>query len=119
MSEDPKSKIQNPQSGLSFYRDANGDPRADGGSANQLLAGFLESEIQGSMKMCSILLDAVDRVTDGSLEEWEESGNAHTISLARQGARIEPLFDDSVPAIELSLDKLRDTVLRWKAFIEQ
>ena len=103
---------------LNFYRDANGDPRADGGSANQLLAGFLESEIQGSSKMCGFLLDAIDRIINGSLEQWEESGNAYTIALIRQGVRIEALFDDSVSVFELSLERFRDTVLRWKAFIE-
>ena len=103
---------------LNFYRDAKGDPRADGGSANQLLAGFLESDIQGSTQMCSVVIDAVDRILAGSLEQWEASGNAYTLTLIGSGARIEALFDDSLTAVELSLEKLRETVLRWKAFIE-
>jgi hypothetical protein len=104
---------------MRLYRDSSGDPRAHGEKGKELLARFLESDVQGSATLGRRILTALDKVAAGHLASWESTGNAYTLTLAPGGAEIEPEMDDSDTAepLHLSLAELRDAVARWMDFI--
>lgn len=76
-----------------------------------LLAQFLESDVQDSPEMALRLLDLVDLVASGNLEGWEETGNAFTLTLAPEGATIQPEFGYDSEAGQVSLAELREALL--------
>lgn len=103
---------------LELYWDEAGDPRARSRKKNDLLASFLESDIQGSDTYAREILEAIDKVAAGDLDEWERTGNAHTLSLTRAWAEIQPEIDDEAPSRRLPLRDLREAVRRWLELLE-
>lgn len=78
-----------------------------------LLACFLESDIQGSATSARRLLDLLDRIDTGEIERWEETGNAHTLELGPDGATIVPEWDEEALPQRVSLAELRDALNGW------
>ena len=108
---------------MRFHRDSSGDPRAHGEKGReQLLAGFLESDVQGSAAHGRKILAAIDKIAGGHLDDWERTGNAYTLTLSPGGADIESEMDDDdagAGPLHLSLDELREAVARWVDFVEK
>ncbi|HBL27714.1 MAG TPA: hypothetical protein DD490_12825 [Acidobacteria bacterium] len=104
---------------LDFYRDEAGDPRArpTGGRSREKLAGFLESDIQGSATTGLEILAALESVEAGRLREWTQTGNAYTLILTPDGATLEPEADEGEEATLLPLADLREAVTRWVEFL--
>ena len=101
------------------YFDQAGDPRAECTPAYDLLTGFLESDLQGSVSLCRKTLREIDRVASGDLEQWQDTGNAYTIIVSAQEARIEAELDDHAQPCRLPLADLREAVAQWLAFLER
>src|SRR5437868_14626126 len=101
---------------MRLYRDSSGDPRAHGEKGKELLAQFLESDVQDSALLGRKILKAIDKVAGGHLDEWERTGNAYTLTLAPEGAGIKPEMDGGEP-LHLTLAELREGVERWLAFL--
>ena len=78
-----------------------------------LLARFLESDIQGSATSTRRLLDLLDRIEAGEIERWEETGNAHTLELRPDGATIVPEWDEQAAPQRVSLAELRNALNGW------
>jgi uncharacterized protein YacL (UPF0231 family) len=99
---------------LEFFRDERGDPRARAldGREHEVLAGFLESDVQGSAAFGLEILEAVDAVEAGRLSAWTHTGNAHTLTLAADGATIEPDFYEAAPGL-VPLADLRAALAGW------
>jgi hypothetical protein len=105
---------------MHFYRDAAGDPRAASPPPRELLARFLESDVQGSEGHAREILGAIDRVEAGETRSWQETGNAHTLTLSPEGATIEAEFtEDEAAPCRISLDELRAALGGWIAFLER
>ena len=104
---------------LLFYRDAAGDPRAQGDAPFEPLASFLESDVQGSAKIARKLLRALDRVESGKMEVWEWTGNAHTLTLAGESASIQSEIDEDAEPCLLALPQVRQALVDWIAFLEE
>jgi len=102
---------------LHLYRDNDGEPRAQSSSPRELLGRFLESDVQESLHYCRELLAAIDRVEGGELRLWQQTGNAHTLTLHPDSAVIEAEFGDSATPCHLSLSELRDALQEWLNFI--
>ncbi len=102
---------------MRLYRDSSGDPRAHGEKGHEILARFLESDIQDSASLGRKILAAIDKVAGGHLDEWERTGNAYTLTLTPDGAEIEPEMDDDAEPLHLSLAELRQGVERWVEFL--
>jgi hypothetical protein len=102
---------------LDFYRDEQGYPRTRGAAEDDLLARFLESDIQGSEATASFFLGLLDRVESGELEHWEGTGNAHTLTLTPEGARIEAEWELEPRELELSHSDLREALNGWIALL--
>jgi len=100
-----------------FYRDAKGDFRAKTGRDQRLLGRFLETDMQGSIRMCDEVLAALDDITAGRKKHWQMTGNSHTLLLGKRLARIRAEFG-SAPDLVLSLAGLRQALLEWKTLLE-
>lgn len=95
---------------LDLYRDEQGLPRAQG---EDLLARFLESDVQGSVITAYDILGMLDRVESGETDRWEGTGNAHTLTLTPHGALIQDELADDTEALHLSLADLREALNAW------
>ena len=104
---------------LEFYRDTAGDPRARGKGQGEVLAHFLEGDLQGSGKQGRAILRAIDRIEAGKLDRWEVTGNAYTLSLSPQGASLVNEIDEDAKPFELPLAQLKETVADWTAFVDE
>ena len=104
---------------MHFYRDAAGDPRVEASPSLARLGYYLESDVQGNASHARAILDTIERVADGKTRAWQETGNAHTLTLAPEGAVIEAEFEEDAPACRLSLDDLRAAVAGWLSFLER
>jgi len=98
---------------MRLYRDSSGDPRARCEQGRHLLAGFLESDVQGSVSLGCKILAAIDKVAGGHLDEWERTGNAYTLTLSPDGADLETDVDDDTETLHVSLEELREAVADW------
>lgn len=103
---------------LQFYRDTAGDPRARGRGRGKAVAGFLESDLQGSAVSAREVLRAVDDVQAGRRESWERTGNAHTLTLSPGGAVLQDEMDEDAEPVSVSLPEIREAVAGWVSFLE-
>jgi len=87
--------------------------------SGDLLAQYLVSDVQESPEVTLLLLDLVDQVASGDLESWEGTGNAFTLTLKPEGARIQPEFGADTAPSHVSLDDLREALDDWLAMIEK
>jgi hypothetical protein len=108
---------------LEFYWDEAGDARArathdTGGKApGREVAGFLDGDLQGSAASAREVLRAVDEVESGRVPSWERTGNAHTLTLSRDGAALRNEMDEDAKPHHLTLQALRKAVGDWLAFL--
>lgn len=103
---------------LELYRDEAGDPRARADRDREALAHFLESDVQGSTAAGREILEAIDAVAGGRLQEWTRTGNACTLVLSAEGAAIESDFDEESEAALVPLSDLREAITRWIEFLD-
>jgi len=100
-----------------FYRDENGDPRAETGRELRLLGRFLEADVQGSKGICAELLAALADIAAGGSKGRQLTGNAHTLILSKRRARIRAESGRSRDLV-LSPEALRQALLEWRALLE-
>lgn len=98
-----------------LFRDDKNYPRVKTPKSFKLLGSFLESEIQNDRKYGEEIIRVIDEIKNGQISEWEETGNAHTLILMPEKAKIENEFTNEM--CELYLDDLRQSILDWLAFI--
>ncbi len=104
---------------LEFYRDSAGDPRARGKGRDEVLASFLEGDLQGSGRHGRAILRAIDRIEAGELDRWEITGNAYTLTLSPGKASLVNEIDEKAEPFELPLAQLKETVAGWTAFVDE
>ncbi len=102
---------------LDLYLDDHGLPRARWQGPYDLVARFLESDVQGSVATAQDLLGLVDRVESGELESWEGTANIHTLSLGPDGGILVDELDESSPPQNVSLADLREALEAWIALL--
>jgi uncharacterized protein YacL (UPF0231 family) len=98
---------------ISCYRDDTGLLRARAADKDQLLAVFLETDIQEDKDMAIELLRQVKALQNGEKKRYETSGNAHTVTMTPKAVTIESLFDDEAPRYRLKLAHFRDILTQW------
>jgi hypothetical protein len=102
---------------IRFFRNANGVADAEVPPPNEALGWYLEQDIQSDAGSAQELLDLIDEVASGRREGWSATGNAHTLTLSRDGAVIENEFTEPPVICRLSLDEMADALRRWMEFI--
>jgi uncharacterized protein YacL (UPF0231 family) len=101
-----------------FYRDDDGDLRAETGRDRRLLGRFLEADIQESVGLCVTALAALDDIAAGRRKRWQITGNAHTLTVGKRRARIRAEFGRSRDMVLLTAE-LHEALLEWKALLER
>lgn len=103
---------------LQFYRDDAGDPRVRCEGPGEAVAGFLESDLQGSVESAREVLRALDAVESGEIPDWDRTGNAYTLTLTPEEATFWNEMDEDAEPYALSLAEARRAVADWVAFLE-
>ena len=88
-------------------------------SAHDMLVAFLVMDIQRNPEWAFELADRIEQVKTGKLPVWERIGNAYRLELTDQGALIEDLVDEDVPAEEITLEDFSKAVEAWVKTIER
>jgi len=107
---------------LEFYWDDDGGARAratHAGGPGREVAGFLESDLQGSAASAEEILRAIDEVESGRVPTWERTGNAHTLTLSRDGATLRNEMEEDTRPHHLALPAMRQAVADWLGFLEK
>lgn len=98
------------------WHDAAIGPRAAAEPAYELLAAFLEADIQGSDAAASGVLDGVAAVAEGRESAFELTGNAHSVTATVDGVVITPLWVEDA-ALRVTLAEFSDAVRTWRDFL--
>jgi uncharacterized protein YacL (UPF0231 family) len=102
---------------IRLFRDKEGYPRAERSKSCKVLALFLEAEIQQDQQWGQELIQIIDKVQNLKIDNWEETGNANTLLLTPEKAKIVNEFTNDT--CDLSLNDLRQAILDWLTFIKQ
>ena len=101
-----------------FFFDAERTPRARGPVAERTLMAFLETDVQGSDHVCRDLMDDLIAIEDGSDDQREFVGNAHRVTMDRDGVLVEPLdAADGRGSYRTARKHFREVLEDWEAFI--
>jgi hypothetical protein len=101
-----------------FHRDDEGNARVHvEESSSELLASFLEEDVQESTGVCREILSAIEKVIRGEIPAWHQVGNAHILSLSLQEATISSLFDTNREPCRMDLVFLQEVLESWLQFI--
>ncbi len=116
-----------------FYFDSNGSPKARGPASEKVFMTFLEVDVQGSDHICRDLMDDLTAIEDESDDTREFVGNAHSVTITRDGVSIiNNLADNSTDApapntdhsvvdapkpYQVALKHFREILEDWEAFI--
>ena len=103
---------------LEFYRDASGNPRARCEGPARVVAGFLESDLQGSSAAALEVLEAIDEVESGGIPSWRCTGNAYTLTVFPEAATIQDEMNDESEPYRLTLAEIRGVVEDWLSFLD-
>ncbi|HSN86144.1 MAG TPA: YacL family protein [Thermoanaerobaculia bacterium] len=104
---------------LQFYWDSEGTPRAQCDPPGDTVAGFLESDVQGSLEFAHEILRALDRIDSGTIDSWEVTGNAHTLNLSAHGAAIRSEMDEDSKPLLLPASLFRGVMADWISFVDE
>jgi hypothetical protein len=99
-----------------FYCDDEGRPRAEFSAPNEVVGWFLEQDVQSPMS-CDQLLLRISKLAEDPREEFEQTGNAHTVRLTHRTAIIESNYAEPRTWATVSVEELRDAILRWKELL--
>ena len=103
---------------MKFYRNGDGDPCVEAGASGEVIGHFLTEDIQDSPASCNEIRTMIERIFNGEITSWRRVGNAHILSLSKNEAIIEPLFDPGEEPFHLSLGDFRDIVRNWLHFLD-
>ncbi len=102
---------------LKVIRADDGTLKAQTEPGMTLLGNFLEEDVQESASYCHELLAVLEKVALGEEGSWERTGNAHTVTVNRDGVSIEGEFDEDERTLTLSPEDFRKALEHWLSFI--
>jgi uncharacterized protein YacL (UPF0231 family) len=103
---------------IKFYKDNYGFRRAECPPAFEVVGSYLEEEIQGSIQNGWRLIELINDIQTDRQASWEGTGNAHTVTLTPNFARIVNEFSDDVAPCEISLENFKKVIIEWLNFIQ-
>jgi uncharacterized protein YacL (UPF0231 family) len=83
----------------------------------QLLGVYLETDIQEDQALVREVLDGCRDIRGGHREQWQMSGNAHTLEAYRGTICLQSLFDVEAAQLLLTLDQFVFILMTWEAVI--
>jgi hypothetical protein len=96
-----------------------GRPRPGSGRHGEILADFLQSEIQGDLATAREFLDEIAAAERGEQPRPGGAGNAFSITIAADGAVIRNVVLEGATPERYSLAELRSALESWVAAIER
>lgn len=103
---------------MKFYRDINGSPRVNMKPPFDIIGRYLEHDVQSFPGWCRELIQIVEDVIIGTRNHWEGTGNAYTLILTPDKARVESEFAEPEEVCEISLKDFKQALVGWLNFIE-
>jgi hypothetical protein len=96
-----------------------GRARPGSGRHGEILASFLQSDIQGDLGAARALVAEISAVERGEAPQPAAVGNAYSVAVSPDGATIRnAVIEDSRPE-HYSFDELRRAIATWIAAIER
>jgi hypothetical protein len=93
-----------------IHIDSGGGVKAIVAPPYEMVGALFESDIQADSAHCKELLAAIDDALLGRLDGWETTGNAYTLTLGKQTARIEELWEEPPSHCDVPLWDFREAV---------
>lgn len=93
-------------------------PRPGSGRRGEVLAGFLQSDVQADLATAQAFLDEIAGAARGGEPQPGGTGNAFSITIAATGAVIRNAVLEGAAAEIYSLDELRAALETWIEEIE-
>jgi uncharacterized protein YacL (UPF0231 family) len=103
---------------MKLYRNGDGNPCVELGASGEVVGRFLTEDIQDSLSSCHEIEKVIERIFRGEIASWRRVGNGHILSLSRDEAIIESLFEPGGKPSHLSLGDFRDIVRKWLQFLD-
>ncbi len=103
---------------IRYERDSRGWRRAQASPPYELVAAYLNVEVQASATNARELLEAIDGVRAGA-SRWERTGNGYHLTLENREAHIVTLWDDPPSYCVVGLDDFRNAVEGWRTFVDR
>ncbi len=100
-----------------FYFNEQGSPCARGPYSEKTLMAFLENDVQGDDHICHDIMEDITAIEDESAESREFIGNAHIVTLTKDGVVIETQHTDPTETYKTVLKHFREILEDWEAFI--
>jgi hypothetical protein len=95
-----------------------GHARPGSGRHGEILASFLQSDVQGDLSAARAFLAEISAAERGEAPQPASVGNAFSIAIARDGARIRNAVLDDALSERYALGEFRQAVETWIAAIE-
>ena len=102
---------------IQLETDLFGVVRPKGIGKYQIVAGYIDDDIQINITFIRELLQITEDIQNGILVTWSGTGNAHDLTLTAQKAHIENVWNGQEG--EVTLEEFRQAIGEWLAFLEQ
>jgi hypothetical protein len=96
-----------------------GRPRPGSGRHGEILASFLQSDVQGDLATAEELLDEIAAAERGEKSQPGGVGNAFSIAIASNGATIRNAVLEGATPERFTLSELRAALETWASAIER
>jgi hypothetical protein len=91
----------------------------DSGRRGEVLASFLQSDVQGDLDAARAVLAEIDAVTRGETPQRAAVGNAYSVAVSREGVTIRnEVIEDARPE-RYTFAEIREALCIWVAAIER
>jgi hypothetical protein len=97
--------------------DQHGYPRAVVATPFELVGRLLEGDIRSSRSVAAKFIAAIEQVERCPASNWEWTGDSLHVFLESGQARIECLWDESLPPCSIGLSDLRAAIEGWVQFV--
>jgi uncharacterized protein YacL (UPF0231 family) len=104
---------------IKIYKHRLGHPQFDLPKSLEILAWYLEQDIQKSVFCCDEIMKAAELVQKGEIDFWKGTGNAHTVTIKPESVTIVNEFSDEVDSCLITTNEFKNAVLSWRNFIQE
>ena len=83
----------------------------------QVIGDFFEGDIQGCDYTVNLFIDVINQIKNNEIENWQGTGNAHTISITKDKINIFNEFTEMEVTI-YDFEYFLSLLYQWKKLIE-
>ncbi|GAA3581073.1 hypothetical protein GCM10023078_06200 [Gibbsiella greigii] len=101
---------------MKFYKNSDGYLKVEADESMHLVSSFLEHDVQNSVYGVDEYLSACDSVSNGDVPRWEGTGNAHTVTIKKNGVNIYNEYTNEEMNIS-TISEFKKILENWKKLI--